>query len=146
MHGQQNIKIHRYKFKRYAFVLWVLPSTVSYRRPLLQSVKSNTEHASDVAEQHWQFGRVNSATSATGLQIGCLGWLSFGSRRCCHSVQAVAKFRSVTLPVAVVARRRELLISDIARQVNKLKNCYIRLVIYLNCTMMHGLTNLKFDI
>jgi hypothetical protein len=29
------------------------------------------------------------------------------------------------------------------RQNNKLKNCCIRLVIYLNCTMMHGLTNLK---
>jgi hypothetical protein len=29
-------------------------------------------------------------------------------------------------------------------QDNKLKNCCIRLVIYLNCTMMHGLTNLKF--
>ena len=27
---------------------------------------------------------------------------------------------------------------------NKLKNCCIWLVIYLNCTMMHGLTNLKF--
>jgi len=32
------------------------------------------------------------------------------------------------------------------RQDNKLKNCCIRLVIYLNCTMMQGLTNLKFDI
>jgi hypothetical protein len=30
------------------------------------------------------------------------------------------------------------------RQDNKLKNCCIRLVVYLNCTMMHGLTNLKF--
>ena len=30
------------------------------------------------------------------------------------------------------------------RQDNKLKNCCIRLVIYLNCTMMHGLTKLKF--
>jgi hypothetical protein len=29
---------------------------------------------------------------------------------------------------------------------NKLKNCCIRLVVYLNCTMMHGLTNLKFHI
>jgi hypothetical protein len=29
------------------------------------------------------------------------------------------------------------------RQDNKLENCYIWLVIYLNCTMMHGLTNLK---
>ena len=29
------------------------------------------------------------------------------------------------------------------RQDNKLKNCCIRLVIYLNCTMMHRLTNLK---
>jgi len=26
---------------------------------------------------------------------------------------------------------------------NKLDNCCIWLVIYLNCTMMHGLTNLK---
>jgi hypothetical protein len=26
-------------------------------------------------------------------------------------------------------------------QDNKLENCCIRLVIYLNCTMMHGLTN-----
>jgi hypothetical protein len=32
------------------------------------------------------------------------------------------------------------------RQDNKLKNCCFRLVIYLNCTMMHGLTNLKFYI
>jgi hypothetical protein len=32
------------------------------------------------------------------------------------------------------------------RQNNKLKNYYIRLVIYLNCTMMQGLTNLKFYI
>ena len=32
------------------------------------------------------------------------------------------------------------------RQDNKLKNCCIRLVIYLNCTMMHGLKNLKFFI
>jgi len=31
-------------------------------------------------------------------------------------------------------------------QDNKLKNCCIRLVIYLNCTMMHGFTNLKFYI
>ena len=31
-------------------------------------------------------------------------------------------------------------------QDNKLKNCCIRLVIYLNCTMMHGITNLKFYI
>jgi len=29
------------------------------------------------------------------------------------------------------------------RQDNKLKNCCILLVIYLNCTMIHGLTNLK---
>ena len=29
---------------------------------------------------------------------------------------------------------------------SKLENCCIRLVIYLNCTMMHGLTNLKFYI
>ena len=28
------------------------------------------------------------------------------------------------------------------RQDNKLENCCIWLVIYLNCTMMHGLTNL----
>ena len=32
------------------------------------------------------------------------------------------------------------------RQDNKLKNCCIRLVIFFNCTMMHGLTNLKFYI
>jgi hypothetical protein len=32
------------------------------------------------------------------------------------------------------------------RQDDKLKNCCIGLVIYLNCTMMHGLTNLKFYI
>ena len=32
------------------------------------------------------------------------------------------------------------------RQDKKLKNCCIRFVIYLNCTMMHGLTNLKFYI
>ena len=32
------------------------------------------------------------------------------------------------------------------RQDNKLKNCCIRLVIYLNCTMIHGLTNLKLYI
>ena len=31
----------------------------------------------------------------------------------------------------------------VKRQDNKLKNCCIRLVIYLNCTMMHGLANLK---
>jgi hypothetical protein len=31
-------------------------------------------------------------------------------------------------------------------QDNKLKNCCIRLVIYLNCTVMHGLTNIKFYI
>jgi len=30
-------------------------------------------------------------------------------------------------------------------QDDKLENCYIWLVIYLNCTMMHGLTNLKFQ-
>jgi hypothetical protein len=30
------------------------------------------------------------------------------------------------------------------RQDNKLENCCIWLVIYLNCTIMHGLTNLKF--
>jgi hypothetical protein len=30
------------------------------------------------------------------------------------------------------------------RQDNKLENCCIWLVIYLNCTMMHGLTNIKF--
>jgi hypothetical protein len=32
------------------------------------------------------------------------------------------------------------------RQDNKLKNYCIRLVIYLNCTIMHGLTNIKFYI
>jgi hypothetical protein len=32
------------------------------------------------------------------------------------------------------------------RQDNKLKNCSIRLVIYLNCKIMHGLTKLKFYI
>ena len=32
------------------------------------------------------------------------------------------------------------------RQDNKQKNCCIMLVIYFNCTMMHGLTNLKFYI
>jgi hypothetical protein len=32
------------------------------------------------------------------------------------------------------------------RQDNQLKICCIRLVIYSNCTMMHGLTNLKFYI
>ena len=30
------------------------------------------------------------------------------------------------------------------RQDKKLENCCIRLVIYLNCTMMYGLTNFKF--
>ena len=30
------------------------------------------------------------------------------------------------------------------RQDNKLLNCCFWLVIYLNCTMMHGLTNIKF--
>ena len=30
------------------------------------------------------------------------------------------------------------------RQDNKLENCCIWLMIYLNCTIMHGLTNLKF--
>jgi hypothetical protein len=30
------------------------------------------------------------------------------------------------------------------RQDNKVENCCIRLVIYLNCTVMHRLTNLKF--
>jgi hypothetical protein len=30
------------------------------------------------------------------------------------------------------------------RRDNKVENCCIMLVIYLNCTMMHGLTNLKF--
>jgi len=34
----------------------------------------------------------------------------------------------------------------VKRQDNKLENCCIRLVIYLNCTMMHGLTNLKLKI
>jgi hypothetical protein len=29
------------------------------------------------------------------------------------------------------------------RRDNKLENCYIWLVIYLNCTVMHGLTKLK---
>jgi hypothetical protein len=29
------------------------------------------------------------------------------------------------------------------RQNNKLENCCIWLVIYLNCTMMHGITHLK---
>jgi hypothetical protein len=32
------------------------------------------------------------------------------------------------------------------RQDNKLKKCCIRLVVYFNCTMMYGLTNLKFYI
>jgi hypothetical protein len=32
------------------------------------------------------------------------------------------------------------------RQDNKLKNCCIWLVTYFNCTMMHGLINLKFYI
>jgi hypothetical protein len=32
------------------------------------------------------------------------------------------------------------------RQDNKLKNCCISSVIYLNCTMMHRITNLKFCI
>jgi hypothetical protein len=32
------------------------------------------------------------------------------------------------------------------RQDNKLKNCCIRSVIYLNCTVMHGLINLKYYI
>ena len=32
------------------------------------------------------------------------------------------------------------------RQDNKVENCCIRLVIYLNCTMMHGLTKLKIMI
>jgi len=32
------------------------------------------------------------------------------------------------------------------RQNSKLKNCCTWLVIYLNCTMMHGLTNLKFSV
>jgi hypothetical protein len=31
------------------------------------------------------------------------------------------------------------------RQDNELKNCCIWLVIYLNCTIMHGLTKLKFS-
>jgi hypothetical protein len=30
------------------------------------------------------------------------------------------------------------------RQDNKLENCCMWLVVYLNCTMMHGITNLKF--
>jgi hypothetical protein len=38
----------------------------------------------------------------------------------------------------------QIMLSCKQSQDNKLKNCCIRLVIYLNCTMMHRLTNLKF--
>jgi hypothetical protein len=29
-------------------------------------------------------------------------------------------------------------------QGNKLENCCVRLLIYFNCAIMHGLTNIKF--
>jgi hypothetical protein len=37
----------------------------------------------------------------------------------------------------------ETCLAENKRQDNELENCCIWLVIYLNCTMMHGLTNLK---
>ena len=39
-------------------------------------------------------------------------------------------------------RRPKTCLAVNKRQDNKLENCCIWLVIYLNCTMMHGLTNL----
>ena len=53
------------------------------------------------------------------------------------------QWQPLVLPLYRGDSRAVFVVGPTGRQDNKLENCCIWLVIYLNCTMMHGLKNLK---
>jgi hypothetical protein len=69
------------------------------------------------------------------------------SRHCHHDTKLKPEAATAVIKLLMMSGKTpETFWAVNKRQDNKLKNCCIRLVIYLNCTMMHGLTKLKFYI
>jgi hypothetical protein len=65
---------------------------------------------------------------------------------CHHDIKVKPEAATAVIDLMMGGKTPETCWNVNKRQDNKLKNCCIRLVIYLNCTMMHGLTNFKFYI
>jgi hypothetical protein len=64
-----------------------------------------------------------------------------------HDTKVKPEAATAVIELLLMGRKTPKTCSSInIRQDNKLENCCIWLVIYLNCTMMQGLTNLKFNI
>jgi hypothetical protein len=95
----------------------------------------------------------NSMTAVAASGFTLLSWWQSCRRPVARPrTQHVSRHETKVKPEADTAviellmmggRRPETCWAVNKRQDNKLENCCIRLVIYLNCTMMHGLTNLK---
>jgi hypothetical protein len=63
---------------------------------------------------------------------------------CHHDTKVKPEAATAVIELLMVGEKTpETCWAENKRQDNKLENFYIWLVIYLNCTMMHGLTNLK---
>jgi hypothetical protein len=64
---------------------------------------------------------------------------------CHHETKVKAEAATAVIELVMMGVKTPETCSAVnKRRDNKLKNCCIRLVIYLNCMMMHGLTNFKF--
>jgi hypothetical protein len=66
---------------------------------------------------------------------------------CHHDTKVKSEAATAVIELLIIGEKTpETCSAGNKRQDNKLNNCCIRLVIYLNYTMMHGLKNLKFYI
>jgi hypothetical protein len=78
--------------------------------------------------------------------VGSAGWPArpWTQHNCHHDTKVKPEAATVVIELLMMGGKTPKTCWAVNRlQDNKLKNCCIRLVIYLNCTMMHGLTNLK---
>jgi hypothetical protein len=71
-------------------------------------------------------------------------WSNFGECSVWSQLKMRVMDRTVSATFRDCGRTPETCWAVNKRQDNKMGNCCTRLVIYLNCTMMHGLTNIKF--
>jgi hypothetical protein len=89
------------------------------------------------------------SSGAQWLQLQPLVLPSYRSDSCQHGCNHNTKVKpeaaAAVIELLMMGGKRPVTCCAVnKRQDNKLKNCCIRLVIYLNCTMVHELTNLKF--
>jgi hypothetical protein len=102
----------------------------------------------EATKQHCMFNSNRSPTRCNSFQFIILTFIYAARPRTQHDYHHDTKVKpeAATAVVELLmmgGRTSETCWAVNKRQDNKLKNCCVWLVIYLNCTMMHGLTNLK---